>query len=444
MAGTKAWTLLATTLGFGVVQMDVSVVNVAIKPIGADLHGSVSALQWVVDAYTLALAALILSAGALGDRLGAKRVYVGGFVLFTLASAACGLAPNLPVLLAARAVQGVGAAVLIPGSLTLLNHAFREPRERASAVGFWAAGASVTLSAGPLVGGLLTSAFGWRSIFFINAPLGVLGIALTARYATETTRSPGRSVDLPGQLLAVAALVALAGAAVEGGRAGFADPAVLGGFAVAAAAAAAFLVVETRRAEPMLPLRLFRSPTFSAATTMGLLLNVSFYGLIFLLSLYFQNTRGMSVLQAGLAFGPTTLAGGIGNMLSGRVTKAVGVPRTIVTGALCVAAGLAGLLAVLRADTPYAELVVQLTALGFGLGVIVPAMTSALLGSVDTHRSGVAAGTLNSARQTGSVLGVAVFGSLAAGHLVSGLRVALAVSVAAAFAVGGLAVPTRS
>jgi DHA2 family methylenomycin A resistance protein-like MFS transporter len=430
--------LVATILGFGVVQLDVSVVNVAIKPIGTDLHGSVSGLQWVVDAYTVALAALILSAGALGDRLGAKRVYVAGFALFTVASVACALAPSLPVLLAARAVQGVGAAVLIPGSLTLLNHAYPDPHARATAVGLWAAGASVALSAGPLLGGLLTSAFGWRSIFFINAPLGVLGIALTVRYATETTRAPDRPIDLRGQLLAAVGLLTLAGAMVEGGRRGFGDAVVLAGFGLAAAAATAFVLVEARQRHPMLPLALFRSRTFAAASSVGLLINIAFYGLIFVLSLYFQTTRGLSVLETGLAFGPTTIAVGAGNLFSGRISRMRGAGATIRAGALLAALSLAGLLAVTGAHTGYAELVTQLVVLGFGLGILVPAMTSALLGAVDTDRSGVAAGTLNTARQTGSVIGVAVFGSLAAGHLVSGLRAALAISVVVAAAVCAL------
>src|ERR1700691_5502091 len=210
-------TLLATSLGCAVVQLDVSVVNVAIKPIGASLGGGVSSLQWVVSAYTVAFAALILTAGALSDRAGARRVFIAGFVVFTLASAVCGLAPSMGALIAARVVQGVGAAVLGGSSLTLLSHAYPEPAERARAVCLWAAGASAALAGGPLIGGLLTATLGWRSIFFINAPIGLAGIFLTARWASETTRSSDRGVDIAGQLTAVVALVALAGATIEGG-----------------------------------------------------------------------------------------------------------------------------------------------------------------------------------------------------------------------------------
>jgi MFS transporter, DHA2 family, methylenomycin A resistance protein len=428
--------LVATSLGFAVVQLDVSVVNVAIKPIGASLGGGVSALQWVVNAYTVTFAALILTAGALGDRIGAKRVFSAGFVLFTLASAACGLAPSLGALIAARAVQGIGAAVLVPCSLTLLNHAHPDAGDRARAVGLWAAGASVALSGGPLVGGILTSALGWRAIFFINAPIGIAGILMTARWARETPRRSERGVDVAGQLAAVLALGALAGAMIEGGVAGFGDPAVIGGFALAATSGVAFLVVETRRSAPMLALGLFASPTFSAATAIGLLINIAFYGLIFVLSLFFQRAQGLSPLQTGLAFAPMTAVVMGANILAGRIGRGPAARRVIAAGALLLAAGSAALLRT-GAATPYLQVVAQLVAIGFGLGLIVPVITSTLLGSVDASRSGVASGTLNTARQTGSVIGVALFGSLAAGHrgLASGLHVSLAICIAIALVV---------
>ncbi|HEX3781347.1 MAG TPA: MFS transporter [Pseudonocardiaceae bacterium] len=424
------WALLATSLGFAVVQLDVSVVNVAIKPIGAAFGGGVAALQWVVNAYTLAFAALILTAGALGDRIGAKRVFVAGFALFTLASAVCGLAPDLAVLIGARAVQGIGAAVLVPCSLTLLNHTYSRPADRARAVGLWSAGASTALSAGPLVGGVLTETLGWRAIFFINAPIGVFGILLTLRRARETSRSAGRGIDLPGQLTAVVALTALAGAMIEGGARGFTDPLVLAGFAVTALAGALFVLVETRSARPMLPPRLFRAPSFGPATAIGLLVNIAFYGLIFVLSLFFQRQQHYSALLTGLAFAPMTVAIVLANLTAGRLSGRLGARRLIICGALLMGGGCAGLLG-FGASAPYPALVGQLTALGFGLGLIVPAMTAALLGSVERERSGVASGTLNTARQTGSVLGVALFGSLLAGtgSLVPGLHLALAISV---------------
>jgi DHA2 family methylenomycin A resistance protein-like MFS transporter len=436
--GRARWALLATSLGFAVVQLDVSVVNVAIKPIGADLGGGVTGLQWVVGAYTLAFAALILSAGSLGDRIGARRAFVVGFALFTLASAACGLAPNLGFLIGARAVQGVGAAILVPCSLTLLNHTYRDPQARGRAIGLWAAGASVALSAGPLLGGILTSSLGWRSIFFINLPLGLAGILLTLRFARETPRATDRGVDLPGQLAAIVALVALAGAMIQAGKQGFGNVLVLAGFGVAAVALALFVLIEARRQRPMLPLGLFRSRTFSASSAIGILINVAFYGLIFVLSLYFQTTQHYSVLLTGLAFAPTTVAVGTANLLASRLARAVGLRVTLAGAALLTAAGLAGLL-VAGAGTAYLAIVAQLVAVGFGLGVIVPLITTALLGSVNPGRSGVASGTLNTARQTGSVIGVGLFGSLAAGHLVHGLHLALLIGAGLSLAVAALA-----
>jgi DHA2 family methylenomycin A resistance protein-like MFS transporter len=426
----RAWTLLATSLGFAVVQLDVSVVNVAIKPIGAALGGGVSSLQWVVSAYTLAFAALILTAGALGDRVGAKRVFITGFLVFTAASAACGLAPSMGALIASRVIQGVGAAVLGGSSLALLNHTYPEPAERARAVGLWAAGASAALAGGPLIGGLLTSTLGWRSIFFINAPIGLLGIVLTLRWAEDTPHSREGGVDLAGQLAGVLALTALAAAMIEGGSRGFGDPWVLGGFALAVFAGGAFVLIEARGAHPMLPLTLFRSTTFSIASAIGLLINVSFYGLIFVLSLYFQRVQHFSSLQTGLAFAPMTAAIMAANLLSGRLARQLGAGRLIASGALLIAAGCGALLSA-GAESSYPSLLFQLLAIGLGLGLIVPAMTSSLLGSVERSRSGVASGTLNSARQTGSVIGVALFGSLIAGNggLVSGLHLALAISV---------------
>jgi DHA2 family methylenomycin A resistance protein-like MFS transporter len=411
------------SLGFAVVQLDVSVVNVAIRPIGDALGGGVSALQWIVNAYTIAFAAFILSAGALGDRVGARRVFVAGFALFTAASAACGLAPGIGVLIAARALQGLGAAVLVPCSLILLNHSYQEPAARSRAVGLWAAGASVGLSGGPVVGGALIAALGWRAIFFINVPIGALGIWLTLRHARETPAAPDREVDLPGQLTAVLALAALAAATIEGGHAGWTRPGVLGAYAVAAVAFAAFLAAEARSRQPMLPLGLFRIRTFSAAAAIGLVLNIAVYGLLFVLSLFFQRTQGRSPLAAGLAFAPMTGVVFATNVSASRFAARLGARRVVAVAALLAAAAAAALLPT-GPGTPYAAMVVQLVVLGASIGLIVPLITSELLGSVDRSRSGIASGTLNTMRQTGSVVGVALLGAL------PGSRAAFAVAAA--------------
>jgi MFS transporter, DHA2 family, methylenomycin A resistance protein len=424
--------LVALSLGFAVVQLDVSVVNVAIRPIGDALGGDVAALQWVVSAYTIAFAAFILSAGALGDRIGARRVFVAGFALFTAASAACGLAPGLGVLIAARTVQGLGAAVLVPCSLILLSHAYPAPAERSRAVGLWAAGGSIGLSGGPLAGGALIAAFGWRAIFFINVPVGLAGIRLTLRHARETPGAPERRVDRLGQPAAVVTLAALAAATIAGGHDGWTRPAVLGGYALAAAAFAAFLLAEARGAHPMLPLGLFRTRTFSAAAAIGLALNVAFYGLIFVLSLFFQRTQGRSPLSTGLAFAPMTGIVLITNTNAARLAERLGTRRVVAAAALLAAAAAAALLATSR-TTPYAAMAAQLLVLGGAIGLIVPLITSELLDSVDRSRSGIASGTLNTLRQTGSVIGVALLGSL------PGLRTALAVTVGLLAACAALA-----
>jgi DHA2 family methylenomycin A resistance protein-like MFS transporter len=273
------------SLGFGVVQLDVTIVNTAINSIGTSLGGGVFELQWVVTTYTIAFAALILTAGALGDRVGAKKIFMAGFAIFTAASLACALAPNTTILIAARALQGIGAALLVPNSLSLLNHAYPDETERGRAVGIWAAGASLALTAGPLVGGALVALVGWRSIFVVNLPIGLSGLSLTWRYVTETARSANLELDLIGQIAAISALGCLAAATIEGGVLGWGNPRVLTGFAAAAVLTTTFIIQERRARQPMLPLCLFANRLFALTSIIGLLMNVSFYGLIIVLSL---------------------------------------------------------------------------------------------------------------------------------------------------------------
>jgi MFS transporter, DHA2 family, methylenomycin A resistance protein len=426
---SKWLTLAAMSLGFGIVQLDVTIVNVAITSIGQSFGGGVAALQWVVSAYTIAFAALILTAGALGDRIGAKRVFMVGFAIFTLASLACALAPTLPILIAARASQGLGAAILVPNSLALLSHAYPGDQERGKAVSIWAAGASFALTAGPLVGGGLIEIAGWRSIFLVNIPIGLIGLWLTWRGAKETTKSLHRKVDLPGQVSAILALGCLAGAIIEGGQRGWTNGFVLAGFAGFALAAAGFVTIEHRTGQPMLPLALFRNRQFSTTTLIGLLVNIAFYGLIFVLSLYLQQVNGLSALWTGLAFVPMTGAVLVPNLIAPWIVSKVGAGITIAAGAIVSAASCLALLGI-EQGTGYAVIVLPFVFMGAGLGLLVPPLTSTLLGSVDKSRSGIASGVLNSMRQTGSVLGVALFGSLAgsAGGLVPGLHVALIIS----------------
>ena len=423
-------TLAAMSLGYGVVQLDVTIVNVAINAIGASFHGNMAALQWVVSSYTITFAAFILSAGALGDRIGAKRVFMAGFALFTVASVVCAAAATLPLLIFARTVQGTGAAILVPNSLALLNHAYEDSRERARAVAFWASGASFTLTLGPLVGGVLIKLFGWRSIFLVNLPLGLLGLWLTIRYAKETPGNTVRRIDLPGQITAVLALGGLAWSLIRGGEVGWTNPQVLVGLASAVVLAAVFIAIEYFSDHPMLPLGMFRNRTFRSSTITGVLVNIAFYGLIFVFSLYFQRQRHLSPLWTGLAFVPMTGACFVANLNIGRISGRFGDRKCIVTGTAVILLGCVALLGI-GADTGYGWLLPAFILMGGGLGTMVPPLTHALLSSVDKARSGIASGVLTSSRQTGSVLGVSLFGSLiaAAPMMVHGTRLSLAISV---------------
>ncbi|HXL30518.1 MAG TPA: MFS transporter [Bradyrhizobium sp.] len=430
-------TLAAMSLGYGVVQLDVTIVNTALDSIGTSLGGGVSELQWVVSSYTIAFAAFILTAGALGDRIGAKRIFMAGFAIFTAASVGCALAPNAAILIAARGVQGLGAAILVPNSLALLSHAYPDEKQRGRAVGIWAAGASLALISGPLLGGGLIALVGWRSIFLVNLPIGLAGLWLSWRYATETTRYRQREIDLPGQIAAIAALGCLAGAIIEGGTLGWRNPFVIAGFAASAVLAILFVVRELRAPQPMLPLSLFKHRLFALASLVGLLVNVAFYGLIFVFSLYFQRVNGLSPFATGLAFLPMLGAVLPVNLVAARVTERIGAPATIAIGAALSALGCLALLG-LEPGTSYWEIGAQLMIIGAGLGLLVPPLTSTLLGSVEKSRSGIAAGVLNSTRQTGSVLGVALFGSLAgqATAFMAGMHESLMISACLLFAAG--------
>jgi len=422
-------TLAAMSLGYGVVQLDVTIVNTALHAIGTSLGGGVAELQWVVSAYTIAFAAFILTAGALGDRIGARKIFMAGFALFTAASLACALAPNAAILIAARCVQGLAAAILVPNSLALLNHAYPDEKARGRAVAVWAAGASLALTAGPFIGGALISLSSWRAIFLVNLPIGLAGLWLAWRFASETPRLAQRELDLPGQIAAVAALGCLAGALIEAGQQGWAHPLVLTGFAAAAVTGVLFVAQERRAAQPMLPLSLFGHRMFALTALVGLLVNIAIYGLIFVLSLYFQEINGLSAFQTGLAFVPMMAAVLPVNLIAPRVTERIGAPATIAVGAIISALGCLALLGI-QPDTSYAAICAQTIAMSGGLGLLVPPLTSALLGSVERSRSGIAAGVLNATRQTGSVLGVALFGSLAgqAGAFMTGLHAALIIS----------------
>ena len=428
-----AGALVAVCLGYFMVILDTTIVNVALPALRADFGSTVGGLQWVVDGYLLMLAALLLSGGALADRLGARRVFQIGLATFVVASLGCGLAPNLGVLVATRVAQGVGAALSVPASLALLRAAYPDPRARARAIGIWGGVAGVAAAGGPILGGLLVAALDWRWVFFVNVPIGLAAMVLTARYVPAPGPRP-RPLDPAAQAIGVVTLAALTFALIEAGQSGFTGP-VIGAAVVFVTGLATFLVVERSVAAPMLPLDLFGNATFSGANAVGLLINLGFYGELFVINLYFQQVRHDSALLAGLALLPQMGVVAAASALSGRVTSRVGTPRiTMLVGLLVGAAGLLGLVGV-GTHTAYPLLIVPLVAAGFGMAFTMPAATTAVMEGAPGERAGLASGAINAARQIGSVIGVALLGALVGtgggGSPVAGMRVALVLAAAA-------------
>ncbi|WP_042365423.1 MFS transporter [Streptacidiphilus neutrinimicus] len=430
-------TLFAACLGFVVIILDVSVVNVATKALAADFGGSLSGLEWVINGYTLTFAAFLLTAGAMGDRYDPKQIFVWGFALFALTSLTCGAAPNLVTLITARVIQGVGAAMIVPSSLSIVNTNFPEPARRTRAVSLWAASGGLALALGPVIGGLLVDLAGWRSIFYINLPIAAVGMVITARYARPAAVREGavrRSLDLPGQLLAVVGLGALTGAIVEANAQGWGSPLVVTCLVVFVLALVGFVLVEQRSGDPMLPLHLFRRRAFGATSLIGILLNFAFYGLIFVFSLFFQQVWGYSPIRAGLAFLPMTAAIMAANLSCGPLVKRYGARPVLVTGSALAAVGYLVTLPTVGGHT-YAAMAVQFLVAGFGIGLVVPSMTNAMLSAVDPAHSGIASGVLNASRQLGGLIGVAVMGLLVgqapSRHFLTGLRSALVCAVVA-------------
>lgn len=427
--------LLGLSLGYFMVLLDTTVVTVALPAIGEDLSGSLSGLQWVSNGYTLTFAALLLSAGALSDRFGGRRVFLIGLWLFALFSGLSAAAGSLGVLIALRALLGLSGALLLPTSLAVIAHSYTEPAGRARAMGAWAAISGSALAAGPLVGGVLTDTLGWRAIFLLNVPVALIGIALTRRHAPASTPKPSKGVDLPGQSSAVVALAALTWALVESRPEGWASAQVLGAAAVFVVAAATFLLAE-RRPEtadraPMLPLSLFRDRTLSAGMFAGLLVNFGLSGVLFALSLFFQEAHGYSAFTAGLAFLPLTLPTAFSPLFTGRLVGRIGARRPAVAGFLMMGTGVL-VQAASTADSPlsFCTMCAGLLLLGFGVSFTIPPLMTAVVGSVAKEQAGIASGALNSARQTGAVVGVAVLGTVIGGgsSVTAGTRIALMVA----------------
>ncbi|MBE1162172.1 MFS transporter [Dyella acidiphila] len=405
--------ITAASFGFALVQLDVTIVNVALPRMATDLHAGVTGLQWVVDAYALTFAVMLLSMGYLGDRLGSRKVYLAGMALFALASILCGCATHTVTLIVGRALQGLGAAAMMPCSLALLSHATaHEHGLRARAVGWWTASGSITIAAGPIVGGLLMSVADWRSIFFVNVPVCLLGAWLTWRVPETERKAQHRHFDLPGQVLAILALTGLTTAVIEAHPLGWTHPLMLGCIALVLICIPWFLRVEARSPAPMLPLRFFSAPGFSAAVLYGVVMNFTYYGIVFLLSLYLQRVHGYSALRTGLAYLPLTATFFGVNVFSGWLVGRAGARLPMVLGALIDAAGF-GLFLLLGASSPYLLMLPAFALLPCGMGLGVPAMTTTVLSAVEKEASGTASGVLNSARQAAGAMGVALFGALA-------------------------------
>src|SRR5215472_8882793 len=406
----QVMTLLVTCLGLFMVFQDGSIVNVALPTIQADLHANLSDLQWVVDAYILPFAALMLTAGTLGDRFGRKRLFLAGLVLFMLGSLLCGVAPALGWLLVGRAVQGTGAAALSPGSLAVLVAAFPEPRQRAQAIGLWAGISGVGLAAGPLIGGVLIQIASWPAIFFVNLPVGVVALALGLPLLSESRNPKAQGIDLPGQVLVTGALVCLTLALIESSSHGWTSPLILGLWSGAAVCLATFLLVEARVRDPLLPLSLFRNRVFSVANVAGLLVGFAMLGTLFFITQFLQAVQGYTPLEAGLRTLPTTAGLFVIAPVAGLFTARLGPRVPIVLGAL-VAASAMFLLLRLAPDTGYATLWWNFGLFGSGLGLMLSPLTAAVLSATPPQLAGLGSSVNNTSRQVGFSLGVAVLGT---------------------------------
>jgi DHA2 family methylenomycin A resistance protein-like MFS transporter len=436
-AAYPALTLLAICLGYFMTILDASAVVVALPSIEQTFSTSVTGLQWIVDGYLVIFAGFLLTGGALGDRLGSRRVFLVGLTLFTVASAMCGAAPSLAALQATRVVQGLGAAMMVPTSLALLRHSYSEPAERARMLGIWSGIAGTAAAAGPVIGALLITSFGWRSIFLLNVPVGILAFIFVRRFVTPPPVNTERRLDLPAQALAVAALVLLTTSFIEGGERGLSTPILAAGI-LAMVVAAMFVAVERRQSRPMLPLGLFTSGAFSGGVVVGLLINFAIFGEVFLMSLFFQQSRGYSVLMTGLAFLPQTVTIALVSLVAGRATARLGSRLPMLIGLITGGIGFLAM-AIVDSGTPYLLLTLPLIAIGFGMAFTIPALTAAVLEAAPATHAGVASGALNATRQSGAAFGVAILGAIGGNAVAvgSGLHLALALA-GAAFLLGSV------
>lgn len=433
--GSPRAVLVVMCAGYFLVLLDVTIVNVALPGIGSGLGADVSGLQWVVDGYALALASLMLTSGTVGDRYGHKGVVMAGLVVFGAGSLACGLAPGVAVLVAARVLQGVGTAMLLPGTLAIISRAFPPGAGQARAIGVWAGIGSLALPAGPLVGGALIDGFGWRAVFLVNVPIVVVALAWAGAIVTESREERPPRVDLPGVLLGSAVLVATTFAFIEGGRSGAGSAAVIAAAGVAVAALAGFAAAERARGDDaMLPPALLRRPGFDVANTAAGVMNLCTLGTLFVLMLFLQSVQHRSALAAGVAIVPLFAPLAVIAPLGGRVTSRIGGRLPASAGFAVAAAGLA-LLVRAQPGSGYGVLLPGFLLWGIGMGFVTPAVVAAAIAAVPGERAGLASAVNNAARQTGGAIGIAVAGAVAGqphrtAHFVHGFHVLAAGSAA--------------
>ncbi len=404
--------LLVMCVGYFLVLLDVTIVNIALPSISSGIGASISDLQWVLDGYALALACLMLTGGSIGDLRGHKRVVLSGLSLFGAASLGCGLSGTIGVLVAFRVLQGVGAALMLPGTLAVISHAYPGRREQAQAIGVWAGVGSSALVAGPLLGGLLVQTLGWRWVFLLNVPLVSLATVGTALVVHESRSDRPQRLDWRGALLAAALLGGLTFAFIQGGRHGV-DAWTLGAITIAVAATVAFIAVERRAAAPMLPLELFRVRAFTTANTVAGAMNLATLGLLFVMTLYLQNVRHHSALSAGIALLPLFLPLSVIAPIGGRITARTGPKAPMLVGLIAAAAGVS-LLVLADGTSSYPTLMPALLLWGMGLAVLTPAVVAAAIASVPAERAGLASAVNNTARQAAGAIGIAAFGALVA------------------------------
>ena len=390
--------------------LDNTIVNVALPAIRRDLHASISGLQWTIDAYTLVVASFLMLAGSTGDRLGRRRTFQAGLVVFTIGSLLCSLAPGLGWLVAFRMLQAVGGSMLNPVAMSIIVNTFTDPRERARAVGLWGAVYGVSLALGPVVGGLLVQSVGWRGIFWVNIPVGVAAIVLTALFVPESRAGRPRRPDPGGQLLVIVTLAALVYAIIEGPRSGWASPPILGLFGLAAVALAALAGYESRRREPLLDIRFFRSAPFAGATLIAISALAGLAGFMFLNTIYLQDVRGLSALQAGLMMIPIAAGTVLLAPLAGRIVGRRGPRLPLLVAGVGMTAG-ALLLTQLTAAVPLGALAAAYAVFGAGFGMVNVPITNTAVSGMPRAQAGVAAAVASTSRQTGAALGVAVAGS---------------------------------